>query len=82
MGALGMGDEMEMRLWSREFDKSRPPMAVGGPDRLLRTLHFYYGDDEHDLVQMVAEKYRDDIEMFGYAFPANRTIVPWGEQGR
>ena len=54
-------------------------MAVGGPDRLLRTLHFYFGDDEHDLVAMVAEKYRDDIEMFGYAFPANRTIVPWGE---
>ena len=23
--------------------------------------------------------HRDDIEMFGYAFPANRTIVPWGE---
>eukprot|EP00965_Chrysotila_dentata_P234277 6200076-Pleurochrysis_carterae.AAC.12 len=51
--------------------------APGSADRTLRVLHYYLSDDKHDLVELVRQKYRDDIRLFNYEFPMNRSFAPW-----
>ena len=50
---------------------SRPGVALGHADRLLRLRTLYMSDDARDLVAIVGERYKEDIARFGYAFPAN-----------
>ena len=50
---------------------SRPGVALGHADRLLRLRTLYMSDDARDLVAIVGERYKEDIARFGYVFPAN-----------
>ena len=43
-------------------------------------MHLYLADDKHDLVRLVSDRYRADIERFGYSFPANESITPFYRQ--
>ena len=50
---------------------SRPGVALGHADRLLRLRTLYMSDDARDLVAIVGERYKEDIARFGYVFPEN-----------
>ena len=77
MAATGMSTEGEKRMWQRANGETRPLVSHDHPDYLLKLHHLYYSDDEHDLVAIVREKYRDDVETFGYMFPSNVSLAPW-----
>ena len=53
------------------LDASRPGVALGHADRLLRLRTLYMSDDARDLVAIVGERYKEDIARFGYVFPEN-----------
>ena len=50
---------------------SRPGVALGHADRLLRLRTLYMSDDARDLVAIVGERYKEDVARFGYVFPEN-----------
>ena len=50
---------------------SRPGVALGHADRLLRLRTLYMSDDARDLVAIVGERYKEDAARFGYVFPEN-----------
>ena len=77
MAALQMG-ERERRVWQRANADTRPIVPYDNPDRLLKLHHLYYSDDSRDLVEIVRRKYSEDVELFGYRFPENATLAPWG----
>ena len=81
MTALGMG-ERERKLWDRVSADTRPMQPLNHPDRLLKLYHLYFSDDRHDLVEIVRTRYREDIDQFGYMFPRNTTLWPWGDGWR
>jgi hypothetical protein len=72
MQTLGMG-ERERKLLEHIFEKSRPPDPPS--DRQLRLLHYYYSDDDHDLVAMVRKRYQADIELGRYEFNLNASAL-------
>lgn len=74
INSLEMG-ERERHLFEKIFEKSRPRDAP--PDQQLQLMHYYYTDDDHDLVGMVLKRYRADIELGGYGIPHNGTLTPW-----
>ena len=77
MERLGMQSDREKRVWQRANAETRPLMPPDSPDQLLKLHHLYFSDDERDLVQVVREKYREDIDLFGYSFPTNDSFAPW-----
>lgn len=74
---LGMTSEREKRLWQRANAETRPMVPHSHPDHLLKLHHLYFSDSGRDLVAIVRDKYKEDVELFGYAFPSNRTLTPW-----
>lgn len=75
MQVLKIGDA-DQRLWEQVSSKTRPAQSIGGHDRILRLQHYYHSDDEHDLVRIVTQLYRDDLLRFGYSFPGmNGTVL-------
>ena len=80
MTRLGMTSEREARIWQRANAETRPLLAHGHADSLLKLHHLYYSDDQRDLVAIVADKYKDDVELFGYTFPTNQILAPWGSK--
>lgn len=77
MEILGMRSERERRAWQKANAETRPLVPRSSPDSLLKLHHLYYSDDERDLVALISEKYREDIELFGYTFPGNISLAPW-----
>ena len=77
MTELGMSSESDQRAWRRANAETRPLVPHEHPDYLLKLHHLYYSDDEHDLVEIVRAKYKDDVEAFGYTFPINVSLAPW-----
>ena len=59
------------------FERKTRPYAHAPQDRLLRLMHYYLGDDEHDLVSLVRRRYADDLAFGGYDFPQNSSVMPW-----
>ncbi len=74
MEELGL-DERDRKQFDHFYRKSRP--SDPPLDRQLRLMHYYYGDDDHDLVDLVRQRYREDIEFGNYEFPHNRSLTPW-----
>ena len=74
MDAIGL-KERDRKLFEHLHRKTRPPEAP--VDREMKLIHYYFEDDQHDLVELVRQRYREDIEFGGYSFPNNRTLTPW-----
>ena len=56
--------------------KTRPLQPIGGHDRTLRLQHYYQSDDAHDLIAIVQQRYADDLNRWGYAYPGNSSGTP------
>lgn len=74
MDAIGL-KERDRTQFEHFHRKTRPPEAP--VDRQMKLVHYYFEDDQHDLVELVRQRYREDIEFGGYDFPNNRTLTPW-----
>jgi hypothetical protein len=67
--------------WDLASTATRHVLPRKHPDRLLKLYHLYRSDEEHDLVGMVRRFYRQDVELFGYEFPArNASLLPWARE--
>ena len=80
-GMLHMDSERDRRVWQRVNSETRPLVPHEHPDHLLKLHHLYFSDDRHDLIEIVRQKYRDDITLFEYNFPRNQTLAPWEASG-
>ena len=80
-GMLHMDSERDRRVWQRVNSETRPLVPHEHPDHLLKLHHLYFSDDRHDPIEIVRQKYRDDITLFEYTFPRNQTLAPWEASG-
>jgi len=77
MSTLKMNSVQERMTLVGVLSRTNPAVPMGSADRLLKLMHYYLADDNYDLVGMVRDRYRDDIERFGYQFNANSTVSLW-----
>ena len=82
MDKVGMTTDRERRIWLRANMETRPMVPHSHADYLLKLHHLYFSDDSRNLIEIVHEKYRDDVDLFGYKFPTNETLAPWSKRIR